>query len=136
MSKLSLAAAYEKYGSNLRSHSVEVPIPTNSGKYFFFDDTILREQTVVGFTVFSPSTMFFNIDPLYAPNSPISQNPIVGGDVLFTSFVTFMCGNLALYQDLPLQSAVPTQGEPIGFFPLVLEDLDPSKSFIRCSDPA
>ena len=130
----SISDLYEKYGSDLRFHSVEVPIPSASGKYNFLDDSILRNMAIVGFTPFPPSLIYFNTDPAYTPNSPVSLNPIINPEAFYSSFLTLKCGNLEMVENLPLINCAPTQANGIMFFPIDMEQIDPTLSFIFCSN--
>ena len=99
-------------------------MPNNNGKYFFPDDSILRNKTIVALTYWGDAT-----------KSPEDNSALASKGMQANSFITLKSNNLVMHDMLPLSifAAVETDREVTILY---LDELTPSKSFITVADPA
>lgn len=115
---------YRRHGSRLRSHGIHIDVPNSNGKYFLPDDSILRNQTIVGLVFWSD-----------ADHSPDTNGGVAGKDQQDNSFLTLIAGNTVLHDMIPL-SLFASNPNDRDIHALYIDELTPSKSFITVSDPA
>lgn len=111
----------EQYGDRLRSHSVEVPIPTASnGKFMLPDDSILRNEKIVA--LFVPD----NQDD--SAKSPLG-NTLVSNAAVRSGFLNLKFENEEVYSDHPLSDLLSSSSDR-SIRRLEMAGLNPSKSWV------
>lgn len=124
---------YEKYGSTVRIHPVEVQINNLSGKYFFPDDSILRNETIIGLAVVPPT--FDEEGAAYLTlNSPETDRPLLGVDGFYNAYVSLLDNNILIINNQPLSYYAIQPGDR-EVQQIYTTSFTPSKSYITIADP-
>lgn len=124
---------YEKYGNQVRIHPVEVQVNGTSGKYFFPDDSILRNETIIGMAVLPPTFDLENTAYLTL-NSPETDRPLVGLDGFYNAYVNLLDNNEFVINQHPLSYYAINPGDK-EVQQIYTTSFTPSKSYISVSAP-
>lgn len=125
---------YQKYGNQVRIHPVEIFVSDTSGRYFLPDDSILRNETIIGLSTPAPQYDAENSVDIVL-NSPETDRPLIIRDAFFNAYLSLYNNNVQIiYQ------------HPLSYYGVYVEDKDvqqiyttsftPSKSFVTIAAPA
>lgn len=125
----------EKYGSQVRVHSVELQINDLSGKYFLPDDAILRNQTIIGLSIPTPAIDESSATGYIVQNSPETDRPLIVPDAFYNAYIFFLdSSNTELLFGVPFSQYAIEMGDK-SLTPIYMEGFTPSKSYIQIGDP-
>lgn len=125
---------YEAYGNQVRVHPVEVLVTDTSGRYFFPDDSILRNRTIIGLAVSAPVYDDENA-AWFVLNSPSTDRPLIVPDAFFNAYVSLLDNNIFIIDNHPLSQYAIFPGDK-EIQQLYTTSFTPSKSYIEVSAPA
>jgi hypothetical protein len=122
-----IAELIEKYGSNVRTQSIEVEVNATSGRFFFPDDSILRNKEILAIMAYDGS--YDNATPGGPPNAP-SGRTLVAVEGYRNSYVTLKFNNLDMINQHPIKDLVVTRDDKT-IREIQITNFTPSKSFVE-----
>jgi len=124
---------YEQYGNQVRIHPVEIQVNGTSGKYFFPDDSILRNETIIGLAVLPPTFDLENSAYLTL-NSPETDRPLIGVDAFYNAYVSLLDNNKFVINQQPLAYYAIDQADK-DVQQIYTSSFTPSKSYVTVAAP-
>lgn len=114
----------KQYGEKVATHQVEVNVKDLSGKYYFPDDAILREKTVLGVSVMDNASD----DALSPMGSVIASNV-----AMRSTYLSLVNINNHIVSRHPLPDMMVTPQDKTWLLEK-LHRFNPSKSYVECGN--
>jgi len=135
MTQLSRTDLIAKYGDQIRMSNVEIRVDDTSGRYFLPDDSILRNQQVVGISIVAPVKDEAAATSYIVQNSPGTDRPLIVPDAFYNAYLFLLdASNTQLLYGVPLTQFATQPGDR-NIQTVFAKGFTPSKSFVEIAAP-